>query len=479
MRRMLVLGALALGGCGGSGEDPPAPEPPPREGFELRPVAATAIAELEGVLHDPPPSLPPTDREEVLGLVTFVAGSTGAMRDAGVDDLRALGDAALPHLRAIADDEDLDGPVRVAAVRGLAALDTELAGAELASIVRDSRLVWQRANAAYFLRETSRDEVVPELILRLKYEKDHGTVVWIAATLARFGNYAGLDGLFAVANGPDGEASAAAEAELARLADEAGLSDAAELDAAWREGGELPRHEHSPHLKLALWKWIARLAEFQLRGVDDTRFLFERMGAQAAELLAQALHDENVYVRVHAAQCLQRMGPRGRGAGPELLAGLNEPELGPHAAVALGRVQYAEAAEALAERLRPPTPLNLRLACARALGFLGEPSAVEPLTELFEDELVDLRQAAAESLLSVRGERADVERALEFLLDPRVDPGSTERALRTWLASADDRTPALDAWDALTPLPQTILTPEESRNLRSRRAAVVRESLSP
>jgi hypothetical protein len=79
--------------------------------------------------------------------------------------------------------------------------------------------------------------------------------------------------------------------------------------------------EPSLRLRLDTWRWISQLSgeHFQLRGVDDARIVLSQLGSWATGPLTEALHDADVYVRVHVAQCIERMGPRGLAAGPELL----------------------------------------------------------------------------------------------------------------------------------------------------------------
>jgi len=227
-----------------------------------------------------------------------------------------------------------------------------------------------------------------------------------------------------------------------------------------------------------IWAWIDRLREFQLRGVDDARFILERLDADAARALALALHEDDVYVRVHAAQSLQRMGPRGAAAGPELLAALAEPELAPHAAEALGGVRFAPALGALVERTGAAQPPGLRLACVRALGFLGDPGALPALRALQGDASAELSQAAAESVTLIDAEDTDAaRRLLAFLDDPRVDPASSERALRSWLY-ARGATAELERWDALAAPANTVEKPEETRRRRAERAALLQEYLA-
>ncbi|HVS10633.1 MAG TPA: HEAT repeat domain-containing protein, partial [Planctomycetota bacterium] len=106
-----------------------------------------------------------------------------------------------------------------------------------------------------------------------------------------------------------------------------------------------------------------------------------RERASAARMLAQALRDENRYVRVHSAQCLERMGPRARPAIPALIEALDDPISGPTAASALAALDAREAIPALKECLAPGRDADLRAAATRSLADLGVPADPAPLVK--------------------------------------------------------------------------------------------------
>ena len=475
-----IVATMLCVACDAKSEAPAAPSTP-ASSFEIRDVVDAAVA---GHPEEPAPApLTAEQAADVEGLATLVASDPG-MLEIAHDDVARIGAAAWGRLESIARETERPDAERSAAIDVLACGEPGSAEA-LARLLKDVDPAWLRARAAYHLSVGGPDHIVPELLLRLRYETDHETVVWIACALARHGNLAGLDGLMAVANDAASPARATAARELERLVEERGLADATELWESWRlsaaERG-FPTEPRSEKLRRTIVAWIARLSEYQLRGVDDARFLFERMDATAAEELAKALHDDSVYVRVHAAQCLQRMGRRARATWSALVEALAAPELAPHAAEALGHIGAPEAEAALVARLSEATPLDLRLACARALGFVESLDASRAralLDPLLESESADLAQAAAESLLRRDPGRAEAAlRVAAFMEDPRVDPGSSERTLRDWLV-ATEATEALARWDELSAPPKRVETLEEIRTRRAARGALIRELARP
>ena len=488
-----VLAALALAACGG-GEEPAAPEAAP---FEIRPVVAPGLAELEArVAAESPAPPPPEDdpdelRERVRGLCTFVSGASAALRDTALAEVRDLGDRAVPPLADLLGSDGAEPGERTAAAQLLATVGSPRAAACLLGQVESAREPWVRAHCAWQLAAAGQEWIVPRLVLRLKYEKDHDAAIWIASTLGRFGNYAGLLALENVRDqGITAELRGSAAARLAELAQGAGLDDPAELRRLWDAGdpeGRLPARERGPRYELEVWRKIQGLDDFQLRPVDDGRFVLSRLGALAATRLGRALHDESEYVRIHATQSLERMGPRAWPAADELTAALDDPTLAPHAAAALGTLRDPAAEPALAARLGPEHDLGLRIACARALGWLGLPRATTALRSLLaEGEALELRQAAAESILYSDPDGADralLELLLELMTSELVEPTSSENALGWWLERRSQgqvaAAPAVLAeWRAVTAAPPGVVpTVEQSAEARERRAALVRERL--
>lgn len=452
MKRALIV-ALA---CAGSCSESPAPVPQPVAQTQTtrRPVAREELAKVmaEFGAPVPPAEIPDELRERAQGLLETLAGTDAAMRRLARTELRDLGPAVAPLLAArLADDAAAPAQLEACA-EILGEFDTpEAAEALLARIeairTRKDTAPWLRTQCAWRLGSGTQDWVVPRLILHLRYETDHETVAWIARTLAHFGNFAGLDGLYVIwRTGRTPEMRDLAAQSLGLLASEHGFPDSDALLRAWVEGDPEQRL-HAPPLsplhRREIWARIAGFSEWQLRGVDDARFTLARESREATPLLALALEDENRYVRIHAAQTLERLGRRALAAGPALMRALDDAEIAPQAAETLGAVGYREAESALSARLGPDQPIDLRTSAARALGKLALSSslvALEPWTK--DDVQLDLRVAA--SCARVRCSPADVPRPLlESLLrhmtSGQVDSAEPENALALWLAAQAQR----------------------------------------
>ena len=446
-RPALLLSCLAAAACDGSGDGSgqrTAPRP------ALGPVVAEALAELEARVAAAEPE-PRTTTEgdleqRVDGLLQSLASSSAgdSMRRLVLAELAQIGDPAIGPLSRALADRALEPRLRRAAAEALAAIDTPAAAEVLLARVEGSRTElepenWLIAQCAWRLGETGQEWVVPRLILCLRYEAEHEAVLWLASTLAHFGNLSGLEALAVVASTGNDEMRPRAAGLLQSIADDAGFERWEDLEAAWRGRPGTVLDEQPPSLRhrLEIWRHIRALSEWQLRGVDDGRFVLSREGRAAAELLGRALGDEDRYVRVHAAQCLERMGRRGAVAGPALVAALDDPEVAHQAAAALGGVRYAPGVEPLIARLSPDRPLELRVAAARALGLLeGQAIAAALRPLLAGSEPLDLRAAAAGALVRTAplDEVADpLALLVELLESPALEPTEIEVALDDWL----------------------------------------------
>ncbi len=480
MRRLLPALLLLAAGCGGE----PGGLPP----FELYPALEQGLAQSAAGIpaEDGPGDAEPLEPELVRGLVLTLAESTGRERTLPLEEIGALGDAATPTLAVIAAGGDAPPAHRMAAVELLAELGTPRAVEHVLQLAERSPEPWMRAQAAWRLGAVAADWTVPRLLKRLKYEVDEEAVVWIASALGRCGNHSGLEALYRLwREGGNETVRASAEARLGELSALAGTRDADELWQLWYvadPGGRLLRREPSARLSQEVWRHVEQLSgeHFQLRGVDDARFVLSSLGAWATAPLSEALHDRDVYVRVHVAQVLERMGPRATLAGPALVDALAEPGLGPDAALALGSVAYPSA-EPILRRLAsdPGTDHGLRVACATSLGRIGLSASAPALEALLaEGTPADLRLAAARSLceLGLGGSGAALH-LREVLADPRADRFGAELALSRWLASLEGSAAAelRAAWEALAPPPGAITTPAEDRERLAARAALLRE----
>lgn len=469
--------ALALA-CLGAGCREEAPPPV----FELRAVVAPALARLEA-------ELAPTevgDPGEVEDAHEAFEAILGPLRS-GDPDFVALALEDAPRLppgavelaaRALLDPAEAPATrVALADVLGLCATPRALAA--LLDGLETTDVPALRVQCAYRLGQAGDDRVVPRLILRLKYEKDLQTVYWLVDALARFGHLDGLEPLVVVWSRAEGELREHAAARLAELAQEHGCADVDELRARRREGRLASRATPSPALVREGWRWIARLGEWQLRGVDDARYVLVALEDWIVPLLAETLHEEDVHVRLHAAQCLERRGRRAAAASAELEAALAEPRIAPTAAAALASVGASEAAPALERAAAESPDPELRVAAARALGGLGLARS-RPVLEalLAEAPTLDLRQAAAQSLLLLDPAHEALALVHACLTDERADAGAAEVALGAWLAaraaSEPERAELLARWNALAPGPGTVPDASEVAARRRARAELLR-----
>ncbi|QDU67895.1 HEAT repeat domain-containing protein [Engelhardtia mirabilis] len=428
---------LALAACGGSqpvaATPPPDPAPP-----ALEPVVANNMAKY-GALLEAPPVLPETEAElakQTESLVGYVAYSSNQRtRALGLEELAGLGPDSAAALRDLALDGELPEVERATAIEGLKALGGQVAVVALIELMETGKPAWVRARCAWYLGQLKQDRAIPMLLKCLKYEKDEETAVWIAWALGQMGNLAGVEALLVVRNREGASALwPTIDGHLAELSKRFS-TDVAGLRALWSGPPVYDiTFERSDAWHYEVWHWIDRLDEFQLRGVDDARYIFSQLGPAAVPLLAQALHDESRYRRMNSAQGLERMGARAQGAVPALIDALNQPDLSTQAAQSLGAIGGEGALEALVDRLKPHRDAAMRVAAAWALGELGDAAAVEPLRQFGLDAgIAELSQAAAESIAFLGGGESVLEALFAMRTDPTLESARTERALLTWL----------------------------------------------
>lgn len=435
----------------------------------LRAIAREELARVEaevGPLETPPPASEDL-REHVSGLLDTIAGSDVAMKRLGRQELRELGSGVVPLLAERLDDPAERPEHAQIAAEMLGEIDSRLAAETLLARIEAMRTrpdpaSWVRAHCAWRLGDGTQDWVVPRLILHLRYETDHETVAWIARTLAHFGNFSGLDALYVIwRTGRSQPVIDLAAKTLSELASKHGFADSDALLLAWNQGdpdGRLKVTPYSAMHRREAWRLIAGFSEWQLRGVDDARFTLSRETREVTPLLAQALVDENRYVRTHSAQTLERLGPRALAAGPALVEALRDPEIASQVAETLGAIGFVAAESELIALLGADHTLDLRTSAARALGRLRRPSSAAALERWTgEDVALDLRIAAG--CARVRCSPDDAPRGLLDVLAKQLDGGEVdssgpEVALFEWLAHhantrASDFLPTLERWNAL------------------------------
>jgi len=460
---------ILLAGC--------AEQAAPEASFQHYPALRDGLARVEAELAAEAAAnttvLVEVEAEHVAGLVHMLANSTGRTRDLPLEEIGTLGDGATPLLAALAAKSDGDANQRLAACELLARLGTPLAAEHLLQLCEKDPASWIRAQAAWRLGEVEADWAVGRLLLRLKYEVDEETAIWIASTLSAQGNHSGLDTLWRLERqATTAELRARAGERLTSLAVQAGIDDPVLHGDLWARADperRLYREAPSARLRQVVWGSIEMLSgeHFQLRGVDDARFVLSRMGAWVTDPLCQALHDEDVYVRVHAAQCIERMGPRGVDAGPALLQALDDPTLAGDAAAALGAIADP-AAEPVLRRLLGDTQSahELRVACAASLGRLGLGDSAAALTAVTKSTApLDLRQTSANALVALGLGNGVASFLRDLLVDPLADRPAAEATLERWMRTLESEASRqlLEAWLVHAPPPGIIHTADEAR----------------
>lgn len=482
MRRIvpLVL-ALFFGACSRDAAKP-AQEPPPA----LSNVVAAELARLEARIGaETKPAAPaptPIDLEELRGLLGTLAEPRSSFREAALRDVKSFGASAIAPLESVALDASAPTSERTAAIEALAAIGAEPAPQVLLRVLESAPEPWMRAHAAWRLGEVATDGVVPRMLLRLKYEVDAETVIWLADSLARRSCYAGVDGLRVVrdTNADEGVRSNAAQ-RGAEIAARAGAADLDALARDWASGALEIAHPPPPpgrDLEREAWIRIDKLRQWDLRVVDDCRFVLARLPAWIVEPLTRALRDDDVYVRVHAAQCLERMGPRARSASTALLASLRDPRAASAAAMALGATGATDAAPDLERILASARDIDLRVAAATALGALALERSHDALRQAAAVDAIDLRQAALLAL--ARSGRADevAPALIECMRLEGADHEAAQRAIEAWLSARAQRgdqgiAELLERWRALAPAAGTIESTAQALERNRARLALV------
>ena len=336
--------------------------------------------------------------------------------------------------------------------------------------------------------------VIPVLLRRLKYEKDTQALIWAARALAAHGNLAGLTTLSAIARDVSVEGAAIANQQLYEVVrievarEEVSAEDADALMRGWSVGAKGRTALAPDDLRGLIWQLISDLSgeHFQLRGVDDARYILSRLGPWASEELGLALEDEDDYVRLHVTQVLERMGPRGSGSTASLVLALHDRSdaVAGAAAEALASVAPAACLPPLLQRLGEAPPHEVRVAIIRAAGrATAPPSALLLETFRAPKAPTDLRLAAATGLLRAELPGAEQAEVLGWLADAMTrrfgDPAGAEALLGEWVASLEGERGAASraAWVALGPQQAIIHTAEQAATRRGGRADLVRAQL--
>lgn len=377
LRLLLVLPTFAAVGCHratssvapvGSGS------PPPLAPIQLTPV----LARFQELAKAAPP-IPSADE---------LAPANALLESAFVD----LGDHRLQtKSRSALLAEPLVGPALEAALEH-----------EIDAI---------RQGAAFELGSLARPAALVPLLKRLKYEPDKTVRVWVADALVRRGCGSGLAELLSALREPTTADLAGQRAiDILRVAGH-DLPDPPTWDAIaqglrriqqrWHATGtvrdDLPVIDDATRGRLA--QLMCALEGFQLRPVDDARFMLARSGAAALPLLREACAASEPYLRTHTLEVLRDLGHAGQDLASEVLPLLDDPLTRTDAARALAAMGAHAAVPHLLAWLRGPDP-ELRTAAAQALGPIGDRSTLPELRARMDDanETMDVRVMAAFSV---------------------------------------------------------------------------------
>lgn len=452
MRSALLLVCLAA--CS---PQPTTPTPTPRAAAVHESIVTAARTRYPlTVLPNQAEALREDLLEQVLGAL---AERDERIRALARRDAQSFQSAEVAALRTILNDPQAADARRAAAAEALGSAPGAAAELALLDFLPDLKTPsWLRAQCIYHWGQRQPSPLLTRAVLRLKYEPDDECVIWLADALFRHGSRAGLDGLRVLVTRAQRE-------ELRALASER---------LALIEADPRAERETADASELAeLWTWIEKLAHWDLRQVDDARFVLQRLPDYVVPLLADCLRDENVYIRVHAAQTLERRGPRAIGARAALVAALADRSVAPTAASALGALGEPALRPILEACLADSRDLDLAVAAARALGQLGDPAALPALAAIRGPE--ELLLVAAIARLDLGKDPALARQVLAGLENPAADREAAAAALGRWMRGRS----RFSAWEALLPAAGHIETSAEAATRRAAQAQLVRAELGP
>lgn len=401
-------------------------------------AAALAVAACEGATSSAPPALPVLALTARLPQFQELARLAPAPPEA----------AELARTEALLEPAFVDFGDRRLQVKSRAALLAEpLAGVALeAGLEHENAAV--RAGAAFELSTFARPASLVPLLKRMKYEPDKTVRVWLADALVRRGCGSGVDELLAALRQPATADLAGQRAtELLRDAGhevaepvtwEALAQGLQRLQGRWRATGRL--RDDAPVIDDATRGRFAALMcaleGFQLRPVDDARFMLARAGAVALPFLQDAISASEHYLRIHTLEVLRDLGDIAAELAPTVLPLLADPLSRTDAANALAAMRARGAVPYLLAWLRGPDA-ELRTVAAHGLGLIGDPAALPELRAHMSDanESMDVRVHAAFAVALFEVDRP----AYRFLTELRQRSGYHEARLSELIDQVDSR----------------------------------------
>ena len=363
------------------------------------------------------PQLPPPELRPFLQVLKQMSAAMPLPDEAAQSELRQLADIALGL-------EPADQRLKTRAERSL--LDHPDAWFVLEPALQHDDIAVRR-RAAWLSGRSDQTVLLLPLLLRLKYESDPESVVWVADALQRLGNDTGLGWLDAAMTA---EATAQTAGQLAiEICNERGveLGDSptyaelrqalAAMTEAWQQTGQGGRPGVEPprgaQLDARVRKHLAPPENKLMRPIDDARFVLTRAGVVGLPLLERTLAASEAYLRTMALQILVELGPCARSTGPAVLTLLADPMTALYAVRTLGEVGEERALPHL-RPLLASFDTELRSAATQALGLLGDEQSRAALKAQMQDpdEALDVRVGAAFALLCL-GDDADASAFLD------------------------------------------------------------------
>ncbi|MBX3461641.1 MAG: HEAT repeat domain-containing protein [Planctomycetes bacterium] len=366
-------------------------------------VALAACSRAPAPVAPAGPPLPPLQLRPLLPEFDALAARRQAPPAAAQRELRDLADLAL---QIVAADPRTAGRAERALLEHPGAwwvLEPALQHEDLAV----------RRRAAWLCGRSSQTVLQLPLLLRLKYEKDPETVVWVADALQRLGNDTGLlwlDAAIAERTTADRAGQLAVEALQARgvdLGDEPTWAtlrrELQQCVGRWRATGVPSRPDvpapDAADLEARLAAHLVTPRGWELRPVDDARWVLRQAGALAVPMLCRALQADLHYIRTMPLQVLAELGHAAAAAADAVLPLLGDPLTAAYAARALGAIGARQHLPFL-RPLLGHADSELRTAATHALGQLQDQDSAVALRQRLHDpeETMDVRVGAAFAL---------------------------------------------------------------------------------
>lgn len=449
---LVWIASLTLVGSSCSSESEPVAPAPTPTALTYEDIVATRLAEVCAP-QTAREVVDPADADQVQGLLQTLLDSHARFQKVAREELLALGESARVRLAnwlvpepADLAPELLHQAVQLLGAEGLRDLDTLVTIATSGRLEVSPYTLPVRREALYQLGLMKDDRALLRLIRHLKYEKDPENFLWLGWALLELGNGSGVPALYDLTRSEDPDLAARTQATLQQAAQARGTTPEALLPT-WIAGDPdvWPTPNVSPELRCLVWQEIEATAgeHFQMRGIDDARNQLKGLGTWVAAPLAEATRDKDMYVRLHAAQILQRLGPRGRDAVDALERLLPDPTAGPTAAAALGAIGTPQAYEALSRAIHPGSARPLQVAALQAMAFSAEPTGGGDARTLWQSAQAahdeELAIAAAGCLLRTQPDAPVLSYLSERL--PQPDGAFIEGTLDRWIRSFEAREP--------------------------------------